>query len=506
MAKGIALGFSLAETALVTLLLFAFFDVQEVLGLLGPRIPDAPPTPSPNVPLYYVDRLAWVPQVGLTYIVGVDGLSLPLLWLTPLLTTLSIVFHWHESHRSRLFFALLLFLEFSLSGVFLALDFFVLAVFWELVLVPMFFLIGIWGGPNRRYASLKFFVYTHVGFVAMLVSIFGLYWSYSAEVNSAVYNVPERTFDMTAFLHAAIRHMGQGAPFLGLAVQVPVFLGFLFAFIVKLPSVPVHTWLPDAHVEAPTAGSVLLAGVLLKMGGYGLFRVNFGILPDATRELWWILAILGIVSMVYAAFVCLAQTDLKRLIAYSSIGHMGFVLLGASTITSIGVVGGVFQLFNHGLITAVLFMLAGSVKHSTGTRDIPSLRGLGRAMPQFSIVLIIGFFASLGLPGLNSFWSEFMVFLGAYAAPNLEEMRRLVFIPLISIVVTAAYYVYTMQRILFGEVPKELGEPKDLPPYERLSYVVLVALILLVGIFPLPFLSLIDVYVRQSLPWLFGGA
>ncbi len=311
---------------------------------------------------------------------------------------------------------------------------------------------------------------------------------------------------MTAFLHGALRHMTNPAlAYLGLATQVPIFAAFLFGFIVKLPSFPFHTWLPDAHVEAPTAGSVLLAGVLLKMGGYGIFRVNFGMLPDATRDLWWVMAILGTVSMVYAAFVCLAQTDLKRLIAYSSVGHMGFVLLGASSLTVIGVAGGIFQLFNHGLITAVLFMLAGSVKHSTGTRDIPKLSGLAKVMPQFSLVLMVGFFASLGLPGLNSFWSEFMVFVGTYSGPTLDPWRRLIIIPLISIVITAAYYVYTMQRILFGELPK--GEkPHDLPTYERVPYVVLLVLIVAVGLFPLPFLQLIDPFVRGALPWLFGGA
>ncbi len=504
-ARVLALAFSLVETALATLLMLAFF-LPEAEAFLGPRIPEARTILPPSVPLYYVERYAWVPQVGIGYVVGVDGLSIPLLWLTPLLTTLAIVFQWNESHRPRAFFGLLLFLEFALVGVFVALDFFLFAVFWELVLIPMFFLIGIWGGPNRRYASLKFLVYTHVGFVIMLLSIFSLYWTYSMSVNEAVYGVSARTFDMTAFLHGALQHVAPPfASYLPLALQLPVFVAFLFGFLVKLPSVPFHTWLPDAHVEAPTAGSVLLAGILLKMGGYGLFRINFGILPDAAQNLWWLLAILGVLSMLYAAFVCLAQVDLKRLIAYSSVGHMGFVLLGAGTLTSIGAVGGIFQLFNHGLITAVLFMLAGSVKHSTGTRDIPSLRGLGRAMPTFSLVLIISFFASLGLPGLNSFWSEFMVFLGTYGAPNLADWRRIVIIPLLSIVVTAAYYMYTMQRILLGDLPRDLGEPPDLPSHERVSYAVLLALIVLVGLFPLPFVHLVDEFVRQSIPWLFGG-
>ena len=283
-------------------------------------------------------------------------------------------------------------------------------------------------------------------------------------------------------------------------------LGFLFGFIVKLPSFPFHTWLPDAHVEAPTGGSVLLAGVLLKMGGYGIFRVDLGMFPDAMRDLWWVVAALGVVSMIYAAFVCLHQTDLKRLIAYSSVGHMGFVTLGAATLTTIGVEGGIFQMFNHGLITAVLFMLAGSVKHATGTRDIPKLQGLAKVMPQFSLILMIGFFASLGLPGLNSFWSEFLVFLGTYSSQALGATRALVIVPMVSIVVTAAYYVYTMQRILFGVAPKEFEHVHDLMPWERFSYAVLTVLIFAVGFLPFGFLSLIRAYTVNGLPWLFGGA
>jgi len=503
MAKLIALAFSLVETALATSLLLGFINPSWGV-LFGPPIATPPPTPGAYVPLFYMERYTWISQFGLNYIVGVDGLSIPLIWLTALLTTLALVFHWDEENRPRAFFGLFLFLEMALAGVFMALDFFLFAFFWELVLLPMFFLIGIWGGTNRRYAALKFLIFTHVGFVIMLIGIFTLYFN-SAGVNNAVYGNPTNTLDMTAFLHGALRHETGGlATYLSLALQIPIFAVFLFGFIVKLPSFPFHTWLPDAHVEAPTGGSVLLAGVLLKMGGYGIFRINLGMLPEAMKNLWWVLAILGTVSMVYAAFVCLAQVDLKRLIAYSSVGHMGFVLLGASSLTVIGVQGAIFQLFNHGIITAILFMLAGSVKHATGTRDIPDLQGLAKVMPQFSLILAIGFFASLGLPGLNSFWSEFMVFVGAYGSPNLGEMRRLIIIPLISIVVTAAYYVYTMQRILFGDVPEKLGHSHDLLPWERVSYVVLVALVFLVGFFPVPFLGMINAYTSASFPWLGG--
>ncbi|TMA03966.1 MAG: NADH-quinone oxidoreductase subunit M [Methanobacteriota archaeon] len=503
LAKLIALGVSLIETTLATLLLVGFINPGWAV-FFGAPTTTPPPTPGAYVPLYYMERYSGWSQFGFNYIVGVDGLSVPLIWLTTLLTTLAIVFHWDEENRPRAFFGLFLFLEMTLVGVFMSLDLLLFAVFWELVIIPMFFLIGIWGGPNRRYAALKFLIFTQTGFVIMLLSIFALYFN-SAGVNAAVYGTNANTLDMTAFLHGALRHeTGTLATYLTVGLQIPIFAAFLVGFLVKLPSFPFHTWLPDAHVEAPTGGSVLLAGVLLKMGGYGIFRINLGILPDATKNLWWVLAVLGTVSMVYAAFVCLAQVDLKRLIAYSSIGHMGFVLLGASSLTVIGVQGGIFQLFNHGIITAILFMLAGSVKHATGTRDIPELQGLAKVMPQFSFVLAIGFFASLGLPGLNSFWSEFMVFVGAYGSPNLGEMRRLIIIPLISIVVTAAYYVYTMQRILFGEVPEKLGHSHDLLPWERVSYVVLVALVFLVGFLPFLFLGMINTYTAGSFPWLGG--
>ena len=510
-AKWVALAFSLAQLALLTLILISFWTPAGswLETLLGPRIADATNgiPGGTSAPFSYFERGSWVPQIGMNYILGFDGLSVPLAWLTPLLTTLAIIFHWDEEHRPREFFALLLFLEMSLTGVFMALDFFLFFIFWELVLIPMFFLIGIWGGPNRRYAALKFLVYTHVASVIMLLSIFALYWTYSATANLVVYGNYANTFDMTAFLEAARRHALNGAlAYIPLATQIPVMLGFLFGFIVKLPSFPFHTWLPDAHVEAPTGGSVLLAGVLLKMGGYGIFRVDLGMFPDAMRELWWVLAALGIVSMIYAAFVCLHQTDLKRLIAYSSVGHMGFVTLGAATLTTIGVEGGIFQMFNHGLITAVLFMLAGSVKHATGTREIPKLQGLSKVMPQFSLILMIGFFASLGLPGLNSFWSEFMVFLGTYSSQALGATRALVIVPMVSIVVTAAYYVYAMQRILFGEPPKEFEHVHDLMPWERFSYAILTVLIFAVGFLPFAFLSLIQTYTTTGLPWLFGGA
>src|SRR5437879_10408229 len=336
-AKFSALGFSLVEMVLATSLRLAMINPGWAF-VRGAPTATPPPTGPPFVPLFYMERFGWWTQFGFNYIVGVDGLSVPLIWLTALLTTLAIVFHWDEEQRPRAFFGLFLFLEMALVGVFLALDFIIFAIFWELVLLPMFFLIGIWGGPNRRYAALKFLIFTHVGFVIMLLSIFALFFN-SADVNMAVYGVNANTLDMTAFLDGALRHEMGALGYLTLGLQIPIFASFLIGCVVTLSSFPFHTWLPDAHVVAPTGGAVILAGVMLTMGGYGIFRINFGMLPDAARDLGWVLAILRTSSMVYAAFVCLAQVDLKRLIAYSSIGHMGFVLLGASSLTVIGVQG-----------------------------------------------------------------------------------------------------------------------------------------------------------------------
>jgi len=518
-ARAVALAFSLAQLVLASLLLldwltagggsqgalYPLFEAGDppltLAGTSGDTAVEATLVPRSG-DFAYLESYEWVPRLGMRFQLGVDGLSLPLVFLTPLLVTLSIVFQWDEKHRSKEFYALLLLMGATVAGVFMALDFFLFAIFWELVLIPMFLLIGIWGGPRKRYAAIKFLIYTHVGFAIMLLSIFAVYlnvtpglqaslWARTGDPTTVTFRP---TFDMRIILEAMGDPLTRGA--FVLSLQIPAFIAFFFGFGVKLPMVPFHTWLPDAHVEAPTAGSVLLAGVLLKMGGYGIFRVALPMMPDAARELWWVLAVFGSVSMIYASFVCLPQVDLKRLIAYSSIGHMGFVLLGASSLNRVGIAGGAFQLFNHGLITAVLFMLAGSVKHATGTRDIPDLRGLATKLPMFSLVLIIGTLASLGLPGLNGFVSEFMVFAGFYSGPELPAgaapllpWRALIIIPLLAVAITGAYYLWMLHRMLFGTFNAALGEVHDLPRHELAAYLVLCGLIVWVGLYPTLFLE-----------------
>ncbi len=441
------------------------------------------------------EMYSWAPSLGLNYIVGVDGLSAPLVFLTQLLVLMGLIYSWKKEERPHQFFGLILLIGLAITGVFISLDLFLFFIFWELVLIPMYFFIAIWGGPNRHYASIKFLVYTHVGSVIMLLGIFAL------SLSSGDFTADgARTFNMILYLEAA-----QTDPlFLQMSLQIPLFIAFLFGFGVKMPMVPFHTWLPDAHVEAPTAGSVILAGLLLKMGGYGIFRISLGILPEATKELWWLLAVFGIVSIVYAAFICLAQTDLKRLVAYSSISHMGFVLLGAATMTEAGIAGGIFQMFNHGLITAVLFMLAGSVKHATGTREIPQLSGLAKVMPKFSLILIIGFFASMGMPGLNGFVSEFLVFLGTYKMFNAIEMGKLIIIPLLGIIVTAAYYLWTLHRVTLGELKESLKNVVDIPRHEAIPLAILTFMIILFGLYPTPVLGVIWPHA-QGLTGLLGG-
>jgi len=433
--------------------------------------------------LQFMETYSWIPSLGVSYTVGVDGISLPLLFITPLLTFLSILFSWDVDKRPKEYFGLMLIMQVGITGVFVLLDYFVFYIFWEIVLIPMYFLISIWGGPKKEYAAIKFFIYTHVASLVMLLAIMAIYFQGGAT-----------TFSMI--------DLGHTAPGFATGFQIIAFAALLFGFGVKMPMVPFHTWLPDAHVEAPTAGSVLLAGLLLKMGGYGLIRVAIPTLPAGASALAPLMAIIGVVSIIYAAVVCLAQKDLKKMVAYSSVSHMGFVMVGFATLGEVGLVFGVFQMFAHGLVTAVLFMSCGVVQHHAGTRMIPLLGGISEKMPKLAALMTAGFLASLGLPGLVSFAAEFSIFYAIYNSWNL-----LFLIPIISVAITAAYYLWALQKSMFGTLTTKI-ETKDIHDakwYETIPMSVLVALIVLFGIFPMLMVSRIGDAVTILLRGLGGG-
>jgi proton-translocating NADH-quinone oxidoreductase chain M len=398
-----------------------------------------------------------------------------------IVSLLVVVYAWGESKRPNQFFALLLLNEVGVLGVFTSLDFFLFYIFWEIVLIPMFFLIGIWGGPRKDYSAIKFFIYTHVASLVMLLSIFALYFSYRTPSGA-------RTFDMLTLIQAT----GDSTIFSPMVLNV-IFLGLLLGFLVKMPAVPFHTWLPDAHVEAPTAGSVLLAALLLKMGGYGLFRVVMPMLPNVSANYITLMAIIGVVSIVYGGFLALSQKDLKKMVAYSSVSHMGYVLLGAGALSVLSVQGAMFQQFSHGLITCVLFMSAGTIQHTAGTRIISELGGLADRMPKFAFLMLGGFLASLGLPGMCGFIAELSVLAGSYA--TLPVYTLIVIFG--GIAVTAGYHLWAMQKVMFGPILKKYLDLKDPHSYELLSMSILVLLTIYFGVQPATITDIMGVAAEQ---------
>ncbi|MDX2286184.1 MAG: NADH-quinone oxidoreductase subunit M [Bacteroidia bacterium] len=448
------------------------------------------------------------------YLLALDGISLALVLLTSLMMSIAVLASWQQMQRPKAYFLLLLLLDCSLVGVFLAMDFLLFFIFYELMLLPMFFLIGLWGGERREYAAIKFFIYTLAGSVFMLLVLAGVMFSYSAggAGGETVYTLNLLQITGTGAGGQAAELLSgsvfaPGQTILGLDARLLGFWVLLIAFAIKLPAVPLHTWLPDAHVEAPTPVSVILAGVLLKVGGYGLIRICYGLFPDAGVAMSGWVAGIGVTGMLYGALVAMAQTDLKRMVAYSSVSHMGYVLLGLASLEAAGVYGAVFQLVAHGLVSAMLFLIAGVLYDRVHDRQIANFGGLWELMPRYAFVTLIGFFAALGLPGLCAFVAELLVYLGAFSSERIPVIYPA--LGVLSIVLGAAYFLRAYRQLFFGvfdpgKTSAWRDKLTDLTPREYLMLIPLALLIFWLGIYPGPALERLEAPVQAWLAWVLG--
>jgi NADH-quinone oxidoreductase subunit M len=426
----------------------------------------------------FVEQVPWIPSIGASYNIGIDGISLLMVMLTTLIGFLATLSSWSAvEDRLKEYYALFLILQTGMIGVFVSLDLFLFYVFWEVVLVPMYFIIGIWGGERRLYAAIKFFIYTLAGSVLMLLGILTLYFQHAREYN--VY-----TFDLGRLLNT---HMPAG-------VEQFVFWTLFLGFAIKVPMFPFHTWLPDAHVEAPTAGSVVLASIMLKMGTYGFVRFSLPLAPHASTAPWVVntMIALSIIAILYGALVCLMQKDWKRLIAYSSVSHMGFVTLGIFALNHNGIAGGILQQINHGISTGMLFLIVGVIYERRHTREISSYGGLAHVMPNFAIVFAIAMWSSAALPLLNGFIGEFTILSGAFAANKLWAVLASP-----GIIFAAAYLLWLYQRTMLRPVAHEINRKlRDLTAREWLIFLPLMAWAFWIGIYPKPHFDVIEGPVR----------
>ncbi len=427
--------------------------------------------------MQFLERHAWIPAFGIQYQLGVDGISLFMVLLTTFLTPLVVLASWKSIEKSvKGYMISFLVLETGMLGVFTALDLFLFYVFWEAMLIPMYFIIGVWGGENRIYAAVKFFIYTMVGSLLMLVAILVLYFYHGGLTG-------QYTFDLLALQQIDVP----------LDYQTWLFLAFGLSFAIKVPMFPLHTWLPDAHVEAPTGGSVILAGVLLKMGTYGFLRFCLPLFPYASLQFTpWILA-LGVVGIIYGALVAMVQPDLKKMVAYSSVSHLGFVMLGIFALTNQGVQGGLLQMINHGLSTGALFLIVGMIYERRHTRLIADFGGLAKRIPIFTVFFMVVTLSSIGLPGLNGFVGEFLILLGTFLAHRWYAV-----VAAVGVILAAVYMLTMFQRVMFGKLDKE--ENKTLVDLSRREIAVLVPIVLvivLIGVYPNVFLKKMEPTVNR---------
>jgi NADH-quinone oxidoreductase subunit M len=445
--------------------------------------------------MQFVDEKTWIPLIKSSYYIGLDGISLPLYFLSMVITLLVVIYsldHIPSPGNPKAFFALMLVLQTGMAGTFIAQDLILFFVFFELVLLPMYFMIGVWGGENRQYASLKFFLYTMFGSALMLVAFLALFFKTGAESFSIPYLI-------------------ENGGAIAKNAQIWIFAGMFIGFAVKVPMFPFHTWLPDAHTQAPTQGSVILAAILLKLGTYGFVRIAIPVLPEAAKAWAPYIGGLAVIGIIYGALGCLAQTDMKRLIAFSSVAHMGFVMLGISTLTSFGMSAAMFGMVAHGLITGMLFFVAGSVKERYHTLEIARLGGLLKQMPHLGWILGFSCMASLGLPGLAGFWGEFPAILSAYSpAEGLNEtvFRVYMVIAALGTVLAAAYLLWLFQRVAFGEPKPEFAGDghghddhafHDVNKFEWFAWTPLLIAILVFGVVPNLMFKVLDPAVQVVL-------